>query len=174
MPEATPPIWRDEFDGDVGSTPDRTRWTYDLGASGWGNRELEDYTDSPDNAVIVADDGATDGRALAITARRDDAGNITSARLKTQGLFAQRYGRFEARLKLPTGQGIWPAFWMLGDDIGSTGWPASGEIDIMEHLGHEPTVHAPQGPIRRQLPHLRRRVDARRRPLVRGRHALLH
>ena len=148
VPETTPPIWHDEFDGAIGSTPDRTRWTYDLGASGWGNRELEEYTDSPDNAAIVADDGATDGKALAITARRDDDGHITSARLKTQYLFAQRYGRFEARLKLPVGQGIWPAFWLLGDDIGGKGWPTSGEIDIMENLGHEPdvvhgTIHGP-------------------------------
>jgi beta-glucanase (GH16 family) len=140
MPPEKTPAWRDEFDGEVGSTPDRTRWTYDLGASGWGNRELEEYTDSADNAAIVADPAAGDGKALAITARRDESGHVTSARLKTQGLFAQRYGRFEARIKLPTGQGIWPAFWMLGDDIGKAGWPACGEIDIMEHLGHEPTI----------------------------------
>lgn len=139
-PAAAAPTWRDEFDGAVGSTPDRTRWTYDLGASGWGNRELEAYTDSADNAAIVADAGASDGKALAITARRDDVGRITSARIKTQGLFAQRYGRFEARLKLPSGQGIWPAFWMLGDDIGAKSWPGCGEIDIMENLGKEPTI----------------------------------
>jgi beta-glucanase (GH16 family) len=125
--------WGDEFAGAAGARPDPARWSYDLGASGWGNAELQEYTDSPSNAAL-------DGRGnLAIVARYD-GGRYTSARLKTQDRYTQRYGRIEARIRIPEGQGIWPAFWMLGDNIGDVGWPASGEIDIMENVGQEPAA----------------------------------
>jgi beta-glucanase (GH16 family) len=141
--------WSDEFDGPSGTTVDRTKWTFDLGGGGWGNQELESYTDRSSNASL---DGAGN---LAIVASRERftgtdgvARDYTSARLKTQGLFAQAYGRFEVRLKVPHGQGIWPAFWMLGSDIDGVGWPICGEIDVMENIGREPlavhgTLHGP-------------------------------
>jgi beta-glucanase (GH16 family) len=132
--------WSDEFSSANGSAPDSTKWTYDLGGSGWGNQELESYTSRPQNAQIQ------DGN-LVITAIQENytsadgiARNYTSARLKTQNLFTQAYGRFEARIKIPKGQGIWPAFWMLGNDITRNGWPKCGEIDIMENIGREPGV----------------------------------
>jgi beta-glucanase (GH16 family) len=138
------PVWSDEFNGPDGSAPDGSKWTYDLGGKGWGNSELECYTNRLQNAQIH-------GGNLAITAQQESpafacsdgsANNYTSARLKTQGLFTQAYGRFEARIKIPAGQGMWPAFWMLGDNITTAGWPACGEIDIMENIGKEPgTVH---------------------------------
>jgi beta-glucanase (GH16 family) len=135
-------VWSDEFNGKNGSLPDARKWTYDIGGNGWGNHELEYYTNRPENARIE------DGK-LVISARREDFSGpdgakflYTSARMKTQGLFAQAYGRFEARIRLPAGQGIWPAFWMLGENIDTDGWPKCGEIDIMENIGKEPgTVH---------------------------------
>gem|GEM_PF-6036308 len=148
-PQSRALLWQDTFAQPLGSPPDPSKWTHDLGDHGWGNAELQAYTDSPANASIVADPDATGGRALAIRALRDEAsGRITSARIKTQGKFATRFGRIEARLKLPSGQGIWPAFWTLGETIAEAGWPACGEIDIMEHLGHEAgkvygTIHGP-------------------------------
>jgi len=145
---APAPVWSDEFNQPVGSAPDPAKWAYDLGGSGWGNRELEVYTDSRDNSRVVADPEATDGRALAIRAVRTAGGGYTSARLKTLGLFTLTGGRIEARIKLPRGQGIWPAFWLLGCDVDHVGWPACGEIDIMELLGSRPgtiygTLHGP-------------------------------
>jgi beta-glucanase (GH16 family) len=136
------PAWSDEFDGPAGAAPDPAKWVYDLGAGGWGNKELESYTDSRANSYL-------DGEGhLVIKALRTAPGKFTSARLKTQGKFSFTYGRVEARIKIPYGQGIWPAFWMLGDDIKSKGWPDGGEIDIMENIGREPdmihgTVHGP-------------------------------
>jgi beta-glucanase (GH16 family) len=137
-------VWSDEFFGPAGSLPDPARWTYDLGRgqNGWGNNELEEYTIRPENVSL---DG--DGH-LVIRAIKEADGRYTSTRLKTQGLFEVRHGRIEARMKLPFGQGIWPAFWMLGADIGTAGWPRCGEIDIMENIGKEPsvvhgTVHGP-------------------------------
>jgi beta-glucanase (GH16 family) len=141
-------IWHDEFDGPNGSPPDPKKWTHDLGGGGWGNQELESYTNRAENARI-------ENGNLVITARKEDyegsdhiAREYTSARLKTQGLFSQAYGRFEARIRIPSGQGMWPAFWMLGDNISSVGWPKCGEIDIMENVGKEPglvhgSVHGP-------------------------------
>ncbi|HTQ08330.1 MAG TPA: glycoside hydrolase family 16 protein [Polyangiaceae bacterium] len=129
--------WSDEFDGPSGQAPDSSKWTYDVGGDGWGNSELEYYTDRTDNS-------ATDGNGnLVITLKSETYMNrsYTSARLKTQGKFAQAYGRFEARIKIPRGQGVWPAFWMLGDDIATNPWPACGEIDIMENVGKEPAVN---------------------------------
>ena len=141
-------VWSDEFDQADGSVPDPAKWTYETGGGGWGNNELETYTARPQNAKIK------DGK-LAITAMREAytgsdgiARNYTSARLRTKGKFSQAYGRFEARIQIPYGQGIWPAFWMLGDDIDRAGWPNCGEIDIMENIGKEPgtvhgTIHGP-------------------------------
>jgi beta-glucanase (GH16 family) len=135
-------VWSDEFNGPDGSAPDSSRWTYDTGGKGWGNNELECYTNRVQNSKIQ-------GGNLVITAQKESfscsdgvASGYTSARLKTQGLFSQAYGRFEARIKIPAGQGMWPAFWMLGNDITSAGWPKCGEIDIMENIGKEPgAVH---------------------------------
>lgn len=132
-------VWSDEFNS--GTTPDSSKWTYDIGGNGWGNHELQYYTRRLENAKV-------DGGNLVITARQETytgAGGVTmnysSARLKTQGLFSQTYGRFEARIKLPAGRGIWPAFWMLGDNIANDGWPKCGEIDIMENVGTEPATN---------------------------------
>jgi beta-glucanase (GH16 family) len=135
-------VWSDEFDGPPGSQPDPAKWTYDLGGGGWGNQELEIYTNGPENVSL---DG--EGR-LVIRAIRESDGRYTSARLKTQGLFGAQYGKIEARIRVPKGQGIWPAFWMLGVDIAQIGWPRCGEIDILENIGKEPaivhaTVHGP-------------------------------
>jgi len=135
-------VWSDEFNGADGSSPDSSKWTYDIGGNGWGNNELECYTNRRQNAQIK-------GGNLVITAQKEIytgsdgvTRNYTSARLKTQGLFTQPYGRFEASIKIPAGQGMWPAFWMLGNDITTNGWPKCGEIDIMENIGKEPgTVH---------------------------------
>ena len=138
--------WSDEFDGGAGSSPDTSKWTFDIGTgvNGWGNSELEYYTNRPSN-VQLSGDGH-----LVITARRESyAGSgFTSARLKTQGLFSQKYGRFEAKIKTPSGPGIWPAFWLLGDNIREVSWPQCGEIDIMEQRGQQPalthgSVHGP-------------------------------
>lgn len=139
-------IWQDEFDGAAGQSPNNTNWTFDIGTgnNGWGNQELQYYTDRPQNISL-------DGEGnLVITARRELFGGMpfTSARIKTQGLFEQAYGRFETRMKLPYGPGIWPAFWLLGSDIETVGWPNCGEIDIMELRGQQPnliagTVHGP-------------------------------
>lgn len=145
-------IWHDEFDGPPGSKPDERKWTPEVGGGGWGNQELEYYTDH--NAY-------EDGKGhLVIEARLESPANsscwygpcrYTSARLITKGNFALTYGRVEAGIKIPSGQGIWPAFWMLGQDIDLVGWPKCGEIDIMENIGREPatihgTIHGPNLP----------------------------
>ena len=136
-------VWEDEFEGPAGQSPDDSKWKFDIGTD-WGNAQLEYDTDRPENASL-------DGEGnLAITARRESFGGqpFTSARMTTQGLFNQAYGRFEARIKMPWGPGIWPAFWLLGSNIDQVGWPQCGEIDIMEYRGQEPniihgTVHGP-------------------------------
>ncbi|MEL6254474.1 MAG: glycoside hydrolase family 16 protein [Bacteroidota bacterium] len=128
-------VWEDNFEGAAGESPDATKWKYDIGTD-WGNQQLEFDTDRPENV-------STDGNGnLAIVARRESfAGSaFTSARITTQGLFEQAYGRFEARIKMPWGPGIWPAFWLLGADIDAVGWPQCGEIDVMEYRGQEPNV----------------------------------
>lgn len=141
-------VWHDDFDGPVGQSPDAAKWKFDIGVGanndGWGNAELEYYTDRPSNASL---DGAGN---LAITARNESysGSGFTSARIKTSGLFSQAYGRFEARIKTPWGPGIWPAFWLLGSNVDTIGWPQCGEIDIMEIRGQKPgimngTVHGP-------------------------------
>src|SRR5208283_5690275 len=123
-------VWSDEFNQPDGSSPDPTKWGFDTGGGGWGNNELEYYTSRTNNARIV-------GGQLVIEADQESYGgeNYTSARMKTQGNWSWAYGRFEASIKIPRGQGIWPAFWMLGTNITSpgVGWPTCGEIDIMEN-----------------------------------------
>ena len=133
-------VWSDEFNGPDGSPVDPSKWVFETGGNGWGNHELEYYTERPANALQR-------GGNLVITVSREKysgadgvSRDYTSARLKTEGKFWEKYGRFEARIKIPEGQGIWPAFWMLGADIGKVGWPNCGEIDIMENIGKEPTV----------------------------------
>jgi beta-glucanase (GH16 family) len=134
--------WSDEFNGADGSSPDASKWTYDTGGNGWGNNELEYYTNRTQNAQIKGGDLVITAQKETYTGSDGVTRNYTSARLKTQGLFNQAYGRFEARIKIPAGQGMWPAFWMLGNDISSVHWPKCGEIDIMENIGKEPgTVH---------------------------------
>ena len=155
--EASPQRWvltmADEFDGEDGSAPDDELWEIETGYgfdnSGWGNDEWQLYTDSRDNVRVerkrTEDGSLEDDGYLAISAlcsgercgKRDDT--ITSARIKTQRLFEQKYGRFEARIKLPRGLSLWPAFWMLGANIEEVPWPGCGEIDIMEHYGNRPT-----------------------------------
>ena len=132
--------WSDEFDGPSGSAVDSSRWSFDLGGNGWGNNELETYTDRTVNAHVEG--GLLVIKALKETFTGTDGitRNYTSARLLTKNKFTQAYGRFEARIKIPYGQGLWPAFWMLGDNIGTVGWPTCGEIDIMENIGKEPSI----------------------------------
>ena len=133
-------VWSDEFNGPNGSAVDRSKWVLETGGEGWGNQELEFYTDRSENVSVH--DGNLVIKAIAekYTGSGGVTRNYTSARLKTFGKFSQTYGRFEARIKVPYGQGFWPAFWMLGDDIDKVGWPACGEIDIMENIGKEPAI----------------------------------
>lgn len=127
--------WQDEFDGAAGQAPNPATWTADIGTD-WGNQQLEFDTDFPENVSL---DGAGH---LVITARRQayQGSAYTSARLKTQGKREQALGRIEASMKLPVGQGLWPAFWLLGADIDRVGWPSCGEIDVMEYRGQQPLV----------------------------------
>lgn len=141
-------VWSDEFNGVNGSLADASKWVADTGGRGWGNNELEYYTDRPQNAHQQDGNLVIQVLSEKYTGTDGVTRDYTSARLKTQGTFAQKYGRFEARIKIPHGQGIWPAFWMLGDDIEKRGWPKCGEIDIMENIGKEPglvhgTIHGP-------------------------------
>jgi beta-glucanase (GH16 family) len=141
-------VWSDEFNGPDGSAVDPSKWVLETGGNGWGNQELEYYTARPANAF-------QQGGNLVIKVNQEKYSgadgvprDYTSARLKTEGRFSGKYGRFEARIKIPEGQGIWPAFWMLGADTGKVGWPKCGEIDIMENIGKEPalvhgTIHGP-------------------------------
>ena len=142
VPDGWDLIWHDEFDG---NTIDSSNWTYDLGGGGWGNGEMQVYTDASENARL-------ENGLLVIEARKEELENggfqFTSARLKTQGLQTFQYGRIEARIKVPQGKGFWPAFWMLGENFPEVGWPDCGEIDIMEYVGREPdlvigTMHGP-------------------------------
>jgi len=145
-------VFSDEFNGPVGAKVNSANWTAETGGAGWGNKELQFYTDSTDNAYL---DG--NGSLVIKAIKLGPPLNLkcwygpcqyTSARLITKGKFDLRYGRFEARIKVPRGRGVWPAFWLLGNNIDAVGWPNCGEIDIMEHIGREPasvygTVHGP-------------------------------
>src|SRR5450755_3384530 len=140
--------WADEFNGPDNSAVDSTKWVYDSGGGGWGNNELEYYTSGTANAVVQGGNlviTATTAGASAFTCSYPSSGpcGYTSARIRTQGKFTQEYGRFEARIQIPEGQGLWPAFWMLGADISNsaTNWPKCGEIDIMENIGKEPSIN---------------------------------
>lgn len=132
-PEGWELVWHDEFD-DPAINPEN--WTFDLGGGGWGNGEMQIYTNKSDNARV-------ENGNLVIEARKEPNENggfsFTSARLKTQGLQTFQYGRIEARIKVPAGAGFWPAFWMLGSNFPEVGWPDCGEIDIMEYVGKDPT-----------------------------------
>lgn len=140
-------VWNDEFDGE---TIDRANWTYDIGGWGWGNGEAQYYTDRPENARVQNGLLVIEGRF-----ERFEESYYTSARLKTEDLHEFQYGYFEARIKVPAGNGMWPAFWMLGSSFErdeenptDSNWPLAGEIDIMEYIGREPilafgTLHGP-------------------------------
>lgn len=119
-------VWADEFEGNA---VDTARWTFETGGHGWGNKELEHYTPGANARV--------ENGMLVIEARKEEAGgrHYTSTRMNTHGKASWTYGRVEARIKMPRGKGMWPAFWMLGDNIGEVGWPRCGEIDIVEMVG---------------------------------------
>ena len=131
-------VWADEF---AGTSVDAGNWTFEVGGGGWGNGELETYC-APWTRAAPCEAGrpnavVKDG-LLHVIARKDAAGKWTSARLITKRLKSFQYGRIEARIKIPEGEGVWPAFWMLGDDVDQRPWPACGEMDIMENIGKEP------------------------------------
>lgn len=143
VPDGYRLAWSDEFDGAAGARANAATWTYQQGTD-WGNQQLEYDTDRTENAAL-------DGNGnLVITAKRESfrGSNYTSARLNSTGKRSVKYGRIEARMKLPRGRGLWPAFWLLGSSCATVGWPLCGEIDIMEYKGQEPstvygTAHGP-------------------------------
>lgn len=124
-------VWSDEFNG---SAIDTANWNFEIGGNGWGNHEQEYY--QRENASI-------ENGCLVITGKKEDVQgkHYTSSRMTTQGKHEFLYGRIEARIKIPVGQGFWPAFWMLGADINQVGWPSAGEIDIMEHINTDSLMH---------------------------------
>ncbi len=136
--------WSDEFNGADGSAADSSKWIHDTGGNGFGNQEYEYYTDGTQNAVVTGGNlviTAATNTNSAYTCSYPSSGNVckyTSARLLTKGKFSQKYGRFEARIQIPEGQGIWPAFWMMGVN---GQWPSCGEIDVMENVGKEPSIN---------------------------------
>ena len=139
----------DEFDGPAGSAPDPTKWDHDIGGGGWGNNELEVYTSARANSFL---DGAGHLVIRATESRLVSGGQATttyqSARLKTIGIFSQYQGMFEARIKLDVQSGLWPAWWAMGANFGQVGWPACGEVDMLENYGYslaETSVHTPDG-----------------------------
>lgn len=132
-------VWSDEFDG---ASVNMNDWTFETGATGWGNNELQNYTNGGNVYQALG--------KLVIEARQESANSFTSTRMITQGKQSFKYGRIDIRAKLPQGQGLWPALWMLGENFSSVGWPKCGEIDIMELIGHQPstvygTVHWADG-----------------------------
>jgi beta-glucanase (GH16 family) len=141
-------VWQDEFDTE--GAPNPANWGYDIGdgsdtpaGPGWGNNELQYYTDRTENVSVQ-------NGLLLVTAQKEqfEGSSYTSAKLLTRGKFEQTYGRFEARIRVPEGSGLWPAFWLLGADCEQVAWPLCGEIDIMEYRQQEPTsvsgsVHGP-------------------------------
>lgn len=137
-------LFHDNFSGQGGTRPNPARWGYDTGGDGWGNNEQETYTAQKTNVSL-------DGNGHLVIAARHETfkgrdgitRNYTSGRIKTLHRFSFQYGRAVARINVPRGQGLWPAFWALGDNVGTVGWPLCGEIDVMEHLGSQPrVVHA--------------------------------
>ncbi|MBU5317754.1 family 16 glycosylhydrolase [Clostridium bornimense] len=126
-------VWSDEFNGD---TLNKDNWIYDIGGDGWGNNELQYYTDRNENVRV-------ENGHLVIEAKKEEYGGMgyTSGRIKTKGLQEFKYGRIEAKMKMPKGQGLWPAFWMLGANMDSNIWPTCGEIDIMEHVNNAENIH---------------------------------
>ncbi len=138
-------VWQDNFKSVHGNRrPDPLVWTYDAGGDGWGNGELETYCayNSSKPPCNPANPNAFLGKDgyLHLVARKTADGRYTSARLLSQGLKTFKYGRFEARIKIPSGQGLWPAFWLLGEDGRTAPWPACGELDVMENIGKEPLI----------------------------------
>jgi uncharacterized protein (TIGR03437 family) len=134
-------VWSDEFNGPANTSPSPQKWAMNTGGGGWGNQELETYSNSTANVY-------QDGNGNLVIRAMQTAGEYTSGRLTTQYTMQASYGRVEARIKLPTGQGVWPSFWMLGSNCPTVGWPQCGEIDIMENLGSQPayihsTIHGP-------------------------------
>lgn len=134
-------LWSEEFN--TAGAPDPSKWGYDLGAGGWGNNEAQHYTNRPENVIVS-------GGTLKIILKKEvfSGSQYTSARLLSKDKFSFKYGKVEVRAKLPAGGGTWPAIWMLGNNINTAGWPASGEIDIMEHVGNQQnkihsTLHHP-------------------------------
>jgi hypothetical protein len=125
-------VWSDEFNTD--GAPDASKWSYETGTgdSGWGNNELQYYTNRPENVKV-------ENGLLKITVKKEDynGSNYTSARIVTRGKYSVKYGKIEMRAKLPAGGGTWPALWMLGNNFNTVGWPACGEIDIMEHVAND-------------------------------------
>ena len=141
-------VWSDEFQQTDGSPPDPAKWVYDVGGNGWGNNELQTYTSRTNNCRVENGQLILEARAENFTGTDGIPRNYTSARLKTLGKASWTYGRIEGRMKVPRGQGLWPAFWTLGTNFSTIGWPACGEIDIMENIGREPatvygTIHGP-------------------------------
>lgn len=139
-------VWSDEFKGPIGSEPDPKTWFYDDGPG--YNDELEVNKVTSDDCHIVADPDATDHRALQITATPNGDGKYTSVRMNTLGKYSVQYGYIEARMKIPAGNGMWPAFWLLGNNIHDVSWPKCGEVDIMENIGKTPgtvygSIHGP-------------------------------
>jgi beta-glucanase (GH16 family) len=143
-------VWNDEFDGPAGAPPNPGKWNPETGGGGWGSHQLQYYT----NNQNAYQDGQ--GNLVIETRQEDPAGSqcwygscqYTSARLTTSGNFSFTYGRIEARIKIPSGQGMWPTFWLLGQNYGTVGWPDCGEMDVMENVGKEPgriygTIHGP-------------------------------
>ena len=144
-------IWSDEFEGPAGSPVESSKWTAEVGGNGWGNQELEYYKSDPANAHL---DGSGNLVIVALKEARGTYqtrfgnGNYSSARLITKGKFEFMHGRVEARIQIPSGKGLWPAFWMLGNDFPAVDWPRCGEVDIMENIGRQPsvvhgTIHGP-------------------------------
>jgi beta-glucanase (GH16 family) len=140
--------WSAEFNGPDGSPPNPAKWTPEGGGNGWGNNELQSYTSRPKNIHVEGGNLVIEAFKEEFTGSDGIRRHFTSGRLSSQGLFAQKYGRFEARIQIPSGHGVWPAFWLLGDDVAKVGWPACGEIDVMENVGREPrsirgSLHGP-------------------------------
>src|ERR1035437_3878958 len=128
-------VWSDEFNDTTGSL-NSANWVYETGFGNWGNNELENYTSRPENVTVANGNLMIIGKAGSYLGN-----NYTSGRLKTLGKQSWQYGKVEARIKIPTGKGIWPAFWMLGTNINSVSWPYCGEIDIMEHINSDSIIY---------------------------------